>query len=65
MVSDLPKRAGPLRTMLVFCLLNVPSCALNFGTDPVGAPDAWGDPDVVDTVEAVGDATEKISGVRP
>ena len=35
--------------------MGAPACALDFGTDPVGAPDAWGDPDVVDAAEAADD----------
>ncbi|MBW2263192.1 MAG: hypothetical protein JRG91_14580 [Deltaproteobacteria bacterium] len=41
--------------MLLCCILGAPACALNFGTDPVGAPDAWGDPDAVDAAEAADD----------
>jgi hypothetical protein len=52
MLSGFAMQTGRTVAVVVCCVLGAPSCALNFGTDPVGAPDAWGDPDAVDAVDA-------------
>jgi len=52
MMSGVAMQTGRAVTLLVCCVLGAPSCALNFGTDPIGAPDAWGDPDAVDALDA-------------